>query len=222
MITSNIDSIIAQISASNNSNTTTNSNSFLTTLVNNSTTNTTPSTKTNSLSYENIKGITLEEIDTLFVNEDDKSMAKNLRLATLFSSDDYLSKALFNTVLGEPFNVGFSYLSSSYEDKNIFLSSSNNSLADLLHESITQKVNNPNANSTDVISQDRLDEILTKVNSFNFISALSNTSKRGYDKYKDEKNDYSFLYNDYNLKYQELVYKYQELEDINKTMIKQF
>lgn len=222
MITSNIDSIMAQISASNNSNITTNSNSFLTTLVNNSTTNTTPSTKTNSLSYENIKGITLEEIDTLFVNEDDKSMAKNLRLATLFSSDDYLSKALFNTVLGEPFNVGFSYLSSSYEDKNMFLSSSNNSLADLLHESITQKVNNPNANSTDVISQDRLDEILTKVNSFNFISALSNTSKRGYDKYKDEKNDYSFLYNDYNLKYQELVYKYQELEDINKTMIKQF
>ena len=222
MITSNIDSIIAQISASNNSNITTNSNSFLTTLVNNSTTNTTPSTKTNSLSYENIKGITLEEIDTLFVNEDDKSMAKNLRLATLFSSDDYLSKALFNTVLGEPFNVGFSYLSSSYEDKYMFLSSSNNSLADLLHESITQKVNNPNDNSTDVISQDRLDEILTKVNSFNFISALSNTSKRGYDKYKDEKNDYSFLYNDYNLKYQELVYKYQELEDINKTLIKQF
>ena len=222
MITSNIDSIMAQISASNNSNITTNSNSFLTTLVNNSTTNTTPSTKTNSLSYENIKGISLEEIDTLFVNEDDKNMAKNLRLATLFSSDDYLSKALFNTVLGQPFNVGFSYLSNSYEDKNMFLSSNTNSLADLLHESITQRVNNPNSNSTDVISQDRLDEILTKVNSFNFISALSNTSKKGYDKYKDKKDDYSFLYNDYNLKYQELVYKYKELENINKTLIKQF
>lgn len=220
MITSNIDSIMAQISASNNSNITTNSNSFLTTLVNNSTT--TPSIKTNSLSYENIKGITLEEIDTLFTNEDDKNMAKNLRLATLFSSDDYLSKALFNTVLGQPFNIGFSYLSSSYEDKNMFLSSSKNSLADLLHESITQKVNNPNTNSTDVISQDRLDEILTKVNSFNFISALSNTSKKGYDKYEDKKDDYSFLYNDYNLKYQELVYKYKELENINKTLIKQF
>ena len=149
-------------------------------------------------------------------------MAKNLRLATLFSSDDYLSKALFNTVLGQPFNVGFSYLSNSYEDKNMFLSSNTNSLADLLHESITQRVNNPNSNSTDVISQDRLDEILTKVNSFNFISDLSNTSKKGYDKYKDKKDDYSFLYNDYNLKYQELVYKYKELENINKTLIKQF
>ena len=220
MITSNIDLIKAQISSSNNSNITTNSNSFLSNLVNNS--NTTSSTKTNSLSYENIKGITLEEIDTLFVNEDDKNMAKNLRLATLFSSDDYLSKALFNTVLGQPFNVGFSYLSNSYEDKNMFLSSNTNSLADLLHESITKRVNNPNSNLTDVISQDRLDEILTKVNSFNFISALSNTPKKGYDKYKDKKDDYSFLYNDYNLKYQELVYKYKELENINKTLIKQF
>ena len=221
MITSNIDSIMAQVSSSTNATNKITSNTFLNNLVNNSAL-TQSTIKTNSLSYENIKGISLEEIDTLFVNEDDKNMAKNLRLATLFSSDDYLSKALFNTVLGQPFNVGFSYLSNSYEDKNMFLSSNTNSLADLLHESITQIVNNPNSNSTDVISQDRLDEILTKVNSFNFISALSNTSKKGYDKYKDKKDDYSFLYNDYNLKYQELVYKYKELENINKTLIKQF
>ena len=221
MITSNIDSIMAQVSSSTNATNKITSNTFLNNLVNNSAL-TQSTIKTNSLSYENIKGISLEEIDTLFVNEDDKNMAKNLRLATLFSSDDYLSKALFNTVLGQPFNVGFSYLSNSYEDKNMFLSSNTNSLADLLHESITQRVNNPNSKSTDVISQDKLDEILTKVNSFNFISALSNTSKKGYDKYKDKKDDYSFLYNDYNLKYQELVYKYKELENINKTLIKQF
>jgi hypothetical protein len=218
MITSNIDSIMAKVSSTNNTSTGVTSNAFLNNLVTNS--DATATTRTNALTYENIKGISLEEIDTLFVSEEDKNMAKNLRLATLFSSDEYLSKTLFATVLGKPFNIGYSYLSSTYEDKNMFLSSSNNSLADLLHQSISQKIDNPN--STDVISQDKLDEILTKVNSFNFISALSNTSKKGHDKYKDEKNDYSFLYNDYNLKYQELVYKYQELENINKTLIKQF
>lgn len=222
MITSNIDLIKAQITTANNSNISSNSGLFLNNLTNNSTAST-PSSKTDSLSYENIKGITLEEIDTLFVNEDDKNMAKNLRIATLFSNDDYLSKALFNTVLGQPFNIGYSYLSDRYNDKSMFLSSKNSdNLFDLLHESISSKINNSNSNSTDVISQDKLDEILTAVNSFNFISALSNTSKQGYDKYKDKKNDYSFLYNDYNLKYQELVYKYQELENINKTLIKQY
>lgn len=222
MITSNIDLIKAQIPTTNNANISSNSGLFLNNLINNSTAST-PSAKTDSLSYENIKGISLEEIDTLFKNEDDKNMAKNLRITTLFSSDEYLSKALFNTVLGQPFNLGFSYLSDRYEDKNMFLASKNSdNLFDLLQESISSKINNSNSKSTDVISQDKLDEILTKVNSFNFISALSNSSKRGYDKYKDEKNDYSFLYNDYNLKYQELVYKYKELEDINKTLIKQF
>ena len=222
MISSNIDLIKAQVAMTNNTNISSNSGVFLNNLVNNSTAST-PSTKTDSLSYENIKGITLEEIETLFKNEDDKNMAKNLRIATLFSNDDYLSKALFNTVLGQPFNLGFSYLSDRYDDKSMFLSSKNsNNLFDLLQESMSSKINNSNAKSTDVISQDKLDEILTKVNSFNFISALSNSSKKGSDKYKDEKNDYSFLYNDYNLKYQELVYKYKELENINKTLIKQF
>ncbi len=222
MISSNIDLIKAQVATTNNFNTTSNSGLFLNNLINNFNTST-PSSKTDALTFENIKGISEEEINTLFKNEDDKNMAKNLRLATLFSNDDYLSKALFNTVLGQPFNLGFSYLSERYEDKNMFLSSKNSdNLFNLLQESMSAKINNSNEKSTDVISQDKLDEILTKVNSFNFISALSNSSKRAYDKYKDEKDDYSFLYNDYNLKYQELVYKYKELENINKTLIKQF
>ncbi len=155
MITSNIDLIKAQISTTNNANISSNSGLFLNNLINNSTT--IPSAKTDSLSYENIKGITLEEIGTLFKNEDDKNMAKNLKIATLFSSDEYLSKALFNTVLGQPFNLGFSYLSDRYEDKNMFLSSKNsNNLFDLLHESISSKINNSNAKSTAVISQDQL------------------------------------------------------------------
>lgn len=222
MISSNIDLIKAQNPIVNNSKISSNSGLFLNNLINNSISSA-ASPKTDSLSYENIKGITLDEIETLFKNEDDKNMAKNLRIATLFSSDEYLSKALFNTVLGQPFNLGFSYLSDRYNDKSIFLASKDsNNLFDLLHDSINSKISNPNFKSTDVISQDKLDEILTKVNSFNFVSALSNSSKKGYDKYKDEKNDYSFLYNDYNLKYQELVYKYKELENINKTLIKQY
>ncbi|MGE0050378.1 MAG: hypothetical protein AB7S49_02530 [Arcobacter sp.] len=198
--------------------------SFLNKLVSSSSTNNTNSiVRTNDLTYENINGITLEEIDTLFENEDDKNMARNLRLATLFSSDENLSKALFNTVLGQPFNLGYTFLTDRYNDKNIFLSSnSSGSLFDLLEDSITNKINNTQTNSTDVISQDKLDEILTKVNSFDFLSALSSSSKKGYDKYKNEKNDYSFLYNDYNLKYQELIYKYQDLENYNKNLIKQF
>lgn len=171
--------------------------------------------KTDSLTYDNIKGITLEEIEKNFVDDEDKIMAKNLRIATLFTED---------TILGQAFDLGYSYLFDRYEDKNSFLnSSSSNSLADLLQSSISKKIDNNDKKVTDVISQDRLDEILTSVNSFDFLSALSTTTKDEYGRYKKEdENDYSFLYNDYALQYEQLKSKYEELDNINKNLIKQF
>jgi hypothetical protein len=199
-------------------------NDFLNSLIASSKTENTNIKRDDSFSYENIKGISLEEIDAIFKDEESRNMAKNLRLATLFTEDSILGQALFNTVLGQPFDLGYSYLFDRYEDKNSFLNvSSSNSLADLLQNSISNKIDNKDKNITDVISQERLDEILTSINSFNFVSALSTTSKDKYGRYKDEEDsDYSFLYNDYALQYEQLKFKYEELDNINKNLIKQF
>jgi hypothetical protein len=177
--------------------------------------------RNSDLTFDNIKGITLEEIQSVFVNQEDKDMAENLRLATLFTDDIYLQKALFNTVLGQPFYIGYSYLFDSYEDKNIFLNSKNDSLSDLLHKSLLTRIDDYDMKPTDKISQTRINEVLTAVNSFSFVDALSSTYKDQYDKYKED-NQYSFLYNDYNLKYQELKYKYDDLKDIDKGIIFQY
>jgi hypothetical protein len=224
MITSTINEILFK-NELKESEKTGNTNDFLNSLISTSKTENTNILRTDSLSYENIKGISLEEIEEIFKDDESKSMAKNLRIATLFTQDDTLGQALFNTVLGQPFDIGYSYLYDRYEDKNSFLnSSSSKSLADLLHSSISNKIDyNNNKKPTDVISQDRLDEILTSVNSFDFLSALSTTTKDEYGRYKDEEeNDYSFLYNDYALQYEQLKFKYEELDNINKNLIKQF
>lgn len=169
----------------------------------------------NTLSYVNINGISIEEIEKNFIDGDNKSMAKSLRLATLFSEDEVLSQALFNTVLGYPFDIGFSILNNRYSDKNIFLNKKDSSLSSLLHESMLDKDKN--------ISQEKIDEILLKAQSINFIDSLLNTSKDQYDRYKDDKNnDYSFLYNDYVLQYEDLLSKYQNIENLNKNIISQF
>ena len=221
MITSNINEILLKNEISEAKKTTNLQSNFLNTL-RTSSQNEATVIRDDSLTYSNIKGISLEEIDSLFEDEESKNMAKNLRISTLFTQDEILGQALFNTVLGQPFNLGYSYLFDRYEDKNNFLNS-DSSLSDLLHNSISNKLDNGNKKATDVISQDRLDEILTTVNSFNFISALSTTSKDQYGRYKDdEDNDYSFLYNDYSLKYQELIYKYEEIQAHNRNIIKQF
>ena len=224
MITSTINEILFK-NELKESEKTGNTNDFLNSLISTSKTENTNILRTDSLSYENIKGISLEEIEEIFKDDESKAIAKNLRIATLFTQDDILGQVLFNTVLGQPFDLGYSYLYNRYEDKNSFLnSSSSKSLADLLHSSISNKIDyNNNKKPTDVISQDRLDEILTSVNSFDFLSALSTTTKDEYGRYKDEEeNDYSFLYNDYALQYEQLKFKYEELDNINKNLIKQF
>lgn len=219
MINSNYEITIAKAYTQENSNQ--EIDKFLDTLVDVNSENKT--SKTSDLTYENIKGITLEEIETLFIDEDDKNMAKNLRLATFFSKDENLSKALFNVVLGQPYNVGFEYLSDRYNDKNSYFKAKygNSSLFNLLHQSISNKVNQ-NISTTDIISKDMLDDVLLEINSFDFIGSLTKTSKEGFNKYKDKDEKYSFLYNDYNLKYQELLTKYKELENYNTNLIKQF
>jgi len=180
--------------------------------------------KTNSLTYKNIKNITLEEIDFLFKNDEDKQMAKNLRLATLFSDDENLSKAMFNTVLGKPFNLGYSYLTNRYEDKHNYFSSLNSKqdLTSLLHKSIVSKNTDTELKAHEQISQEMLDEVLLEVNSFSFLDAFSTTSYDQYNRYKDEKNDYSFLYKDYYLQYQELTQEYKKTQDEINNIINQF
>lgn len=175
----------------------------------------------NSLTFSNINGISLKEIDELFTDEDENKLAKNLRLATLFTNDKKLSNILFDTVLGKPFDVGFDYLSSRYSDKNSYLKSKSSfgssSLFDLLHKSIEYKIGGVKAE----IKKEDLDDILLQINSFDFISALSKSSKKGYDKYKDD-NKYSFLYKNYELEYKNIMEKYQDLDKKNLDIIRQF
>ena len=224
MITSNINELqfLAKVKKDelNNKN-----SDFLNEIKNSSSKEDFTTTKTNSLTFDNIKDITLEEIDFLFKNDDDKQMAKNLRLATLFSNDDNLSKAMFNTVLGKPFNIGYSFLSNRYEDKHNYFTSlnTNRDLASLLHDSISKNIDsNTELKAHEQISQEKLDEVLLEVNSFSFLDAFSSTSYDQYNRYKDEENDYSYLYNDYYLQYQELIQKYKNSQDEINKIINQF
>lgn len=175
-----------------------------------------------SLTFFNINGITLKEIDELFKDVEKKNLAKNLRLTTLFTSDEKLANILFDTVLGKPFDIGFEYLSNRYSDKNNYLKSKNSfgssSLFDLLHKSMEYRLNSTNQSS---IRKEDLDDILLEVNSFDFISALSSSSKKGSNKYKNEEK-YSFLYKNYELEYKNIMEKYQDLDKKNLDIIKQF
>lgn len=222
MISSNINEILVKNQIDNTIDNKVYDNSFINSLIN--TKNDENKMRNTDFIYENIRGISLDEIDVIFTNEEDKNLAKNLRLATMFTEDKYLGEALFNTVMGKPFTLGYSYLFDTYEDKHSFFESNyyNSSLSELLYNSVSKRVlSKEDETNNNIIPQEYLDEILLEVNSFNFISSLSKTTKDEYGRYEDE-NKYSFLYNDYSLKYQELMYKYDEQKNIERNLLNQW
>jgi len=224
MITSDINGILIknQIDTQNNTSLE-NQNSFIDSLIQAKDQNNL--TNTDQFTYENIKQMSTEQIDLIFTNEEDNKMAKNLKIATMFTEDKYLGKALFNTVLGQPFELASNYLFDTYNDKHSYLSSlnSNNSLGDILNNYISYKIEAiKDGNTQQTIPQEYLDEILLEANSIDFLSSLSNSSKDQYGRYKDEDDDYSFLYSNYELKYQELLYKYDSLKSYEKNLINQY
>ncbi len=113
MISSNINEILLKNQINNTIHNRSYSNSFLTSLLDTKVEE--GKVRTTDFTYENIKGISLEEIEQVFTTEEDKDKAKNLRLASMFTEDKYLGEALFNTVMGKPFNLGYSYLFDIYE-----------------------------------------------------------------------------------------------------------
>ena len=172
------------------------------------------------LSYEEVKKLSLEDIEKNYEDGDKKTLLKTLKMATMFSKDEILTKTLFNTVSNMPIENSYDYLSSKFSDKSNYLKakSENISLFDLLHKSLSFSVNG-NKNS---ISKEELDDILLQVNSFNFLESLSNNYKKGSDKYKKDNDRYTFLYKDYAKDYEDIIKKYKDYESLDKSIIKQF
>ncbi|AXH14927.1 hypothetical protein CP985_11485 [Malaciobacter mytili LMG 24559] len=170
------------------------------------------------ISFKNINNMAFSEISTLFKNNEESQKIYNLKLATMFSNNINLSKALYDTVLEKPFNSGYEYMFRKYEDKSIFLNSNKNSLSKLFEESVLY--NSSSLNTAQKIPQQKLDEILSVVNSFNFITALSGSYKDLYNKNKDNK--YAIFYKNYNLEYLELMQKFQRYEQETKILLNQF
>lgn len=219
MITSNIDEIQLKVLKAQQEQTQ-NSGEFKQTVLSSINNEVEDNTKTDALTYENIKGISLEQIERLFKDEDSKNMAKNLRFATLFTKDTFLGKAMFNTVLGQPFDTGYNYLFNRYEDKHNFLNPKGKTIADIIHDSINRQIDEGFKKPTDVISEDRLGEILTQINSYSFVDAFARTSKSQYDRYKDD-DTYSSFYNNYALEYGQLLQRFEDMEKETNRIISQ-
>lgn len=74
--------------------------------------NTLSSNNSEDLNFENILNTPFEKIDESF-KEEDRELARNLKLATMFSKDEILMQVMYESVLKKDIDDGFNFLTNS-------------------------------------------------------------------------------------------------------------
>ncbi|RXJ93550.1 hypothetical protein CRV00_10725 [Malaciobacter molluscorum] len=163
-------------------------------------------------SYEKIVNTDLSDISSIYKNSEDIKRAKSLKIATMFSDNEILSKALYEKVFEKSLSNQHEYLFNIIQDKIVFLSSDSTTIEDLLQKSVKQRIKLDNTSKDlEQISPKYMNTILTYMNSISFINSMSNSYKSLSSIYdKDDK--YSILYNNHYLEYQFLIARFKEYD----------
>lgn len=213
-ITSNYEAIMAGIAAKQQQK----SDDFISKLINEKKSQ---NPNENPLDFNNIKSISYEEIQTKiapqFQNE-----AKNLKLATLFSSDPFMQMTLFNTVKNGSFESNTTLLSNMFTHRNIYLNNQNDSIqrGALLRKSIIEQIDDPNLKAQQEELEKQFNLTMMKFEMNDYFNAMLDFGKEEKDKNKDSQ--YGFLFNNFYEQYALLQSDYLKIEDLSKMMLAQY
>ncbi|RXK00524.1 hypothetical protein CRU98_05025 [Arcobacter sp. CECT 8986] len=168
-------------------------------------------TKNSDFSYENIVNTPLNKISSLYENSEDIKKAKNLKIATMFSDNEILSKALYDKVYEMNSINQNNYLFNIIQDKIVFFSSDNTTIEDLLQKSVKERLASTSTNSLEQVPYEYINIVLTYANSISFINSMTSSYKSLSSRYdKDDK--YSVFYNNHYLEYNFLIARFKEYD----------
>ncbi|RXJ86531.1 hypothetical protein [Arcobacter sp. CECT 8985] len=165
-------------------------------------------------SFETIQKIPLNKIEDIYQTEHNIKKAKNLKIATMFTEDKSLSKALYEQVLNkQASNKDEEYLFDMIQDKIIFLSSDSTTLESLLQKSVESRVDlSSNEKILQRVTPSEINAVLSYVNAINFISSMGNTYESLNNRYLNKDDKYSIFYNNHYLEYHFLIAKFKEYD----------
>lgn len=213
-ITSNYEAIMAGIAAKQQQK----SDDFISQLINEKKSQ---NTNEDPLDFNNIKSISYEEIQTKIAPQFQNEV-KNLKLATIFSSDPIMQMTLFNTVKNGSFESNTTLLSNIFTHKNIYLNNQNDSLqrGAMLRKSIIEQIDDPSLKAQQEELEKQFNLTMMQFEMNDYFSAMLDFGKEEKDKNKDSQ--YGFLFNDFYEQYALLQSDYLKIEDLSKMMLAQY
>ncbi len=177
--------------------------------------------KDDPLSFQNIQKLSLEELKTK-IDPELQDQAKNLKLATLFSSDPIMQMVLFNTVQTGSYENNVNLLSNMFTHRNIYLDNQNDSIqmGAFLRKSIIEQIDDPDIKAQQEQLEKEFNYTMMKFEMSEYFNTILDFGKTEKENNKDTQ--FGFLYNDFYTQYAMLNAQYDEVKDFSDLMIAQY
>jgi hypothetical protein len=176
------------------------------------------------------QGKTLKEFQNELINSlnqnenrsEDKQLSKNLKLATMFSTDPYMSMILVDAVNNTDTNSSTKLLTNLFTQRNIYLDTQNNSVlrGNRLRQSIIDQIDDKKMAQEQQKIEDEYMNTLIQFDLTQYFSSMLDFGADEKQKHKDSK--YGFLFSDFYTQNKLLYNQYNDLKDMNDVMLNQY
>jgi len=173
-----------------------------------------------SLTFENINNISVNEMEENYQDKQQVELFKILKLATLFSGNVNMNKAMFNSVLDQDgLEKSQEYMYSMMSNRNSYLSNSNDNGA-WLRSSLISELEGDAKREQIQLEKEFLNTML-QFDVAQHMNDMMDFSKSGRDRNKNN-NDLSLMYNNTYLKYQNLFNEFEKIENNSAGLLNQY
>ena len=174
------------------------------------------------LSYQNIKIMTLDDIQALYGSQEIMQNIRNRYIATQFSSDSNMSLTMFKHIEDMPYEQSTSFLANMFTQRNIYLNKDIDTLqkGSLLRQSIIDMIEDPDIKAEQEKLEKEFNTTMMKFNIMDYFNNILDFGKNESDKNKDSQ--YGFLFNNFYEQYSTLFREYKDTKDINEMIIQQY
>jgi hypothetical protein len=154
--------------------------------------------------------------------QNDDQLSKNLKLATMFNVDPYISTILLDSVNNSDIQSSTKLLTNLFTQRDIYLNTQNDSVlrGNRLRQSIIDQIDDEKMKQQQQKIEDEYINTMIEFDMMQYFNSMLDFGSKEKDKHKDS--SYGFLFSDFYTQNQLLYNQYNDLKDMNKIMLNQY
>jgi len=156
------------------------------------------------------------------ISKEDEQLQKNLKLATMFSSDPYMSMVLVEAVKNGDTDSSTKLLTDLFTQRNIYLDTQNDSTlrGSLLRQSIIDQIDDEDIKQEQQKIEDQFRQTMLQFDISEYFNSMLDFGRDEKDKHKND--SLGSLYTNFYAQNELLYNNYKDLKNMNDVMLSQY